>query len=105
MGFSVEVVRKPPKPVPEEVARIWAAEWSKEGKKKKKKKKKVDWERLMPQRGSVHTAERARNGPRSTISPPLEPPKRGAQGWSNDLSDSLSRDCLETLNRLHFAIP
>jgi hypothetical protein len=51
MGFSVEVVRKPPKPVPEEVARIWAAEWSKEGKKKKKKKKKVDWERLMPQRG------------------------------------------------------
>jgi hypothetical protein len=36
----------------------------------------------------VHTAERARNDPRSTISPPLEPPKRGAQGWSNDLSDS-----------------
>jgi len=27
------------------VARIWSAEWAKEG------KKKVDWERLMPQRG------------------------------------------------------
>jgi len=31
MGLSVEVVRKPPKPVPEEVARIWAREWAKEG--------------------------------------------------------------------------
>jgi putative transposase len=44
MGLSVEVVRKPRKPVPEEVARIWAAEWAKVG-------KKVDWEKLMPQRG------------------------------------------------------
>ena len=44
LGLSVEVVRKPPKPVPEEVARIWAEEWAKEG-------KKVDWERLMPPRG------------------------------------------------------
>ena len=44
LGLNVEVVRKPPKPVPEEVARIWAAEWIKEG-------KKVDWERLMPPRG------------------------------------------------------
>jgi transposase len=26
LGLNVEVVRKPPKPVPEEVARIWAAE-------------------------------------------------------------------------------
>ena len=34
MGLSVEVVRKPPKPVPEEVAPIWSAEWAKEGKKK-----------------------------------------------------------------------
>src|ERR687889_2777703 len=25
MGFNVEVVRKPPKPVPEEVAKRWAA--------------------------------------------------------------------------------
>ena len=28
MGLSVEVVRKPPKPVPEEVARRWAEEWA-----------------------------------------------------------------------------
>ena len=42
--MSVEVVRKPPKPVPEEVARIWAQEWTKEG-------KKIDWEWLMPPRG------------------------------------------------------
>ncbi len=44
MGLSVEVVRKPPKPVPEKVAEIWAREWAKEG-------KKVDWQRLMPPRG------------------------------------------------------
>ena len=31
MGVSVEIVRKPPKPVPEEVAKRWAAEWAKEG--------------------------------------------------------------------------
>jgi putative transposase len=44
MGLSVEVVRKPPKPLPDEVARIWAEELAKEG-------KKVDWQRLMPPRG------------------------------------------------------
>src|ERR671910_692469 len=46
MGLSVEVVRKPPKPVPEKVARTWAEEWAKEG-------RKVDWQRLMPPRGFV----------------------------------------------------
>ena len=44
LDLSVEVVRKPPKPVPKEVARIWAHEWAKEG-------KKIDWEGLMPPRG------------------------------------------------------
>ena len=44
LGLSVEVVRKPPKPVPEEVAKRWASEWAKEG-------KAVDWQRLMPPRG------------------------------------------------------
>ncbi len=46
MGLSVEVVRKPPKPVPEEVVKAWAREWAKEG-------KKIDWQRLMPPRGYV----------------------------------------------------
>ena len=46
LGLSVEVVRKPPKPVPEEVAKRWAAQWAKEG-------KKIDWQRLMPPRGYV----------------------------------------------------
>ena len=33
MGLSVEVVRKPRKPVPEKVGEIWAREeWAKEGK-------------------------------------------------------------------------
>jgi hypothetical protein len=46
LGLSVEVVRKPPKPVPEKVAKIWAEEWSKEG-------GAIDWQRLMPPRGFV----------------------------------------------------
>jgi putative transposase len=45
MGLSVQLVRKPKKPVAEKVAKIWAREWAKaEG-------KKVDWQRLMPPRG------------------------------------------------------
>ena len=44
LGLSVEVVRKPLKPVSEKVARLWAEEWAKEG-------EKVDWQRLMPPRG------------------------------------------------------
>jgi putative transposase len=46
LGLSVEIVRRPPKPIPEEVARIWAQEWAKEG-------QKVDWQKLMPPRGFV----------------------------------------------------
>jgi hypothetical protein len=47
MGLSVALVRKPPKPVPEEeVAKVWAREWAKEG-------KAIDWKRLMPPRGYV----------------------------------------------------
>jgi putative transposase len=45
LGLSVEVVSKPPKPVPEKVAKIWAEEWAKEG------KEVVDWQRLMPPQG------------------------------------------------------
>jgi putative transposase len=44
MGVSVEVVRKPPRPLPEEVAKRWAREWAKEG-------KKIDWQGLMPPQG------------------------------------------------------
>jgi putative transposase len=44
MGLSVEMVSKPRKPVPEEVAKRSAAEWAKEG-------KKIDWQGLMPPRG------------------------------------------------------
>jgi putative transposase len=46
LNLSVEIVRRPAKPVPEEVARSWAAEWAKEG-------QKVDWQKLMPPRGFV----------------------------------------------------
>ena len=42
--MSVEVVRKPQKPLPEKVAKMWAQEWAKEG-------EKVDWQRLMAPRG------------------------------------------------------
>ena len=47
LGLSVEVVRKPPKPVPEKVAKVWAEEWAKaEG-------KKLDWQKFMPPKGYV----------------------------------------------------
>jgi transposase len=46
MGLSVEVVRKPAKPIPEMVAKVWAQEWAKED-------LKVDWQRLIPPRGYV----------------------------------------------------
>ena len=44
LGVSVKVVRKPQKPIPEKVAKRWAAEWGKEG-------KEVDWRRLTPPKG------------------------------------------------------
>lgn len=43
LGLSVEIVRRSPKPVPEKVARVWAAELAKEG-------VKPDWEKLLPRR-------------------------------------------------------
>ena len=46
LSLSVQIVRKPQKPVPEKVAMIWAEEWAKEG-------KKLDWQKLMPKRGFV----------------------------------------------------
>ena len=44
LGLGVEVVRKPSKPIPEKVAKLWDEEWAKEG-------RKVHWQRLMPPRG------------------------------------------------------
>ena len=44
MGLSVEIVRKPQKPVAEKVAKRWAGEWAKEG-------KQLDWQRLMVAKG------------------------------------------------------
>jgi putative transposase len=44
MGVSVEVVRKPQKPLPEDVAKAWTQELAREG-------IKVNWQRLMPPRG------------------------------------------------------
>src|SRR5215204_5627459 len=44
LGLSVELVRKPKKPLPENVAKRWAEEWAKEG-------IEVDWQRLMPPKG------------------------------------------------------
>jgi putative transposase len=45
LGVGVVIVRKPRKPLPEEVAKVWAEEWAKEG------GEEVDWQRLMPPRG------------------------------------------------------
>jgi putative transposase len=44
LGWSAEIVRHPRKLVPEEVMRIWANEWAKEG-------VVVDWKKLLPEEG------------------------------------------------------
>ncbi len=46
LGWTVEIVRRPRKPAPEEVLMGWAREWAKEG-------VTVDWQRLMPPQGFV----------------------------------------------------
>src|SRR3712207_2932680 len=44
LGWSVELVERRHKPAAEEVLKLWAEEWSKEG-------VRVDWEKLLPPRG------------------------------------------------------
>jgi len=46
LGWSVELVERPQKLVPEEVLMRWAAEWAKEG-------VAVDWRKLLPPKGYV----------------------------------------------------
>jgi transposase len=46
LGWTVEIVRRPRKPAPEEVPLAWAREWAKEG-------VTVDWQRLMPPQGFI----------------------------------------------------
>jgi putative transposase len=51
LGLSVEVVRRTPKPTPEEIARIWAEEWAKEG-------QEIDRQKLLPRGGFEVLARR-----------------------------------------------
>ncbi len=44
LGWSAEIVRHPPKVVPEEVMMRWAREWAKEG-------VAIDWKKLLPPEG------------------------------------------------------
>ena len=44
LGWSVDLVERPRKAAPEEVLKLWAEEWAKEG-------EEVDWQKLMPPRG------------------------------------------------------
>ena len=44
LGWTVDLVERPRKPVPEEVLKSWAGQWRKEG-------VAVDWEKLLPPRG------------------------------------------------------
>ncbi len=55
----MDLVERPRKPAPEEILKLWAAEWAKEG-------EKVDWQRLMPPKG-FHVL------PRRGIRNPTEP--------------------------------
>jgi putative transposase len=44
LGWSVDLLARPPKAAPEEVLKAWAREWAKEG-------VKVDWQKLLPPKG------------------------------------------------------
>jgi putative transposase len=44
LGWTVELVQRPPKPAPKEVLMAWAEQWAKEG-------VSVEWERMLPPRG------------------------------------------------------
>ena len=44
LGWSVDLVERPKKPVPEKVLMRWAGEWAKEG-------VAVDWQKLLPSKG------------------------------------------------------
>jgi putative transposase len=44
LGMNVEVVHRTPKPTSENIAKIWAQEWAKEG-------QEIDWQKLIPRRG------------------------------------------------------
>jgi len=44
LGWTVEIVQHPPKIAPQEVLKVWAREWAKEG-------VTIDWEKLLPPKG------------------------------------------------------
>jgi transposase len=44
LGWSVDLVERPRRAAPEEVLKLWAKEWAKEG-------EEVDWQKLMPPQG------------------------------------------------------
>lgn len=46
LGWTVEIVRRPRKPAPEQVLMAWAKQWAKEG-------VRVDWEKLLQPQGFV----------------------------------------------------
>jgi putative transposase len=52
LGWTVEIVRRPRKPAPEEVLIAWAKQWAKEG-------VEVDWQQLMPPRGFTQSCHDA----------------------------------------------
>ena len=44
LGWTVEIVQRPPKIAPQEVLKVWASEWAKEG-------VQIEWEKLLPPKG------------------------------------------------------
>jgi putative transposase len=44
LGWTVDLVERPRKPAPDNVLKVWAAEWAKEG-------EEVDWQKLIPPEG------------------------------------------------------
>src|SRR5215218_5149731 len=53
LGWTTEIVRRPPKATPQEVMKAWAREWAREG-------VAIDWQKLLPAKepGSFFLAKR-----------------------------------------------
>jgi len=45
LGWTAEIVRRPPKVAPQEVMKVWIREWAKEG-------VTIDWQKLLPMEDS-----------------------------------------------------
>src|SRR5215217_3170414 len=77
LGWSVELVERPPKPAPEQVLKSWAEQWAKEG-------VKVDWEKLLPPKRLPGAAEEVGGGTHVFLDGPEQEDEQGLRKANRD---------------------